>query len=196
MVRTLNPARRAALLDAALKLFVAGGVQGTSTAEIARQAGVAAGTLFLYFPTKQSLVDTLILEIGRAQAENIKAHLSPELPAREYFRQIWASSVGWFAAHPAEYACARQLREAGAVSPSVIEESNRFFDFYYTAIQKGLAEGCLKPAPLELIGSFLYHGIAAVTELVTTLPDAAQSESYIQAGFEIFWDGIRLSEGK
>jgi len=65
MVRKPSPERRAEFLRAALKLFVANGVQHTSTAAIAREAGSAAGTLFLYFPTKQDLIHELTLKIGR-----------------------------------------------------------------------------------------------------------------------------------
>ena len=52
MVRKLRPDRRTKFLNAALKLFVAKGVQHTSTAEIARKAGTAAGTLISVFPHK------------------------------------------------------------------------------------------------------------------------------------------------
>ena len=72
MVRTLNPEKRTNLLNAALKLFVLNGVKNTSTAEIAREAGIAAGTLFLYFPTKQALLDELVLNLGREQSESIQ----------------------------------------------------------------------------------------------------------------------------
>ena len=55
MVRELSSEKRNNFMSSALKLFVANGVQHTSTAEIAKEAGTAAGTLFLYFPTKQDL---------------------------------------------------------------------------------------------------------------------------------------------
>ena len=72
MVRTLKSEKRAQFLTSALKLFVKNGVMNTSTAAIAKEAGTAAGTLFLYFPTKQQLLDELILEIGREQSECVK----------------------------------------------------------------------------------------------------------------------------
>ena len=75
MVRKLDPDKRKKFMDAALKLFVANGVQNTSTAEIAKAAGTAAGTLFLYFPTKQDLIHALVLKIGREQSETIHALL-------------------------------------------------------------------------------------------------------------------------
>jgi hypothetical protein len=52
-------------------------------------------------------------------------------------------------------------------------------------------EGTIKPYPQELIGTFLYQCIAAVMNLITSGNEAHQRSSYIQQGFDIFWDGIK-----
>lgn len=191
MVRELQPEKREKFLAAALNLFVENGVQRTSTAEIAREAGTAAGTLFLYFPTKQHLINELVLQIGRQQAENIESQLRPELTARESFWTIWESSVRWFLANPQAFRYIQQVRDSGVISGEVVAESNQFFGFYYATIQKGLAEGSIRPYPVELIGGILYADIAAVTNILIAQP-GADSEEMIRLGFDIFWDGIRL----
>ena len=71
MVRELSSEKRERFLRAALKLFAANGIQNTSTAEIARAAGTASGTLFLYFPTKQDLIDELAILISREESGHI-----------------------------------------------------------------------------------------------------------------------------
>ncbi len=52
--------RREAVLQAARSLFAEKGFDGTSTAEIAERAGVAHGTVFHHFKTKENL----LLEMG------------------------------------------------------------------------------------------------------------------------------------
>jgi len=47
---------RAAIRQAALRLFLDKGYDATTTSEIARAAEVSAGTLFNYFPTKEALL--------------------------------------------------------------------------------------------------------------------------------------------
>jgi len=117
MVRKTSPEKRAHFLNSALKLFVQNGVQQTSTAEITQDAGTAAGTLFLYFPTKQALVDELILNIGREQSEYINARLQPSLPARETFLAIWQGSIRWFLEHMDAYKYFRQVKDSRLVRP-------------------------------------------------------------------------------
>lgn len=200
MVRTLKTEKRDKLLAAALKLFVGQGVQNTSTAAIAKEAGVAAGTLFLYFPTKQELVDALIKEIAIGQAENITTLLSPDLSARDSFFVIWNSSLRWFIAKLPAYLYTQQVRDTGMISASVVQETGQIFGFYYAVIQKGLAEGSIHPYPPELIGGFLYQDIVAVMNLIRTQTDPTQSDEWINQGFEIFWNGIKtnsvISKGK
>jgi AcrR family transcriptional regulator len=191
MVRKLNPARKEELLRSALKLFVANGVQNTSTAEIAHEAGVAAGTLFLYFHKKQGLIDELILKIGQEQSDTIKALLQPSLSGRVTFLTIWRGTIQWFLGYMEAYQYIQQTRESGVVSEAAVMESYKFFDYYYAAIQKGLDEGSIKAYTPEIIGDFLYYDLVAVMSLVRAQPDPERQAEIIQMGFDIFWDGIK-----
>lgn len=191
MVRTRSDDKAARFLEAALKLFVEQGVQNTSTAEIAREAGTAAGTLFLYYPTKQDLIHALALKIGREQSAYIQSILDPALPARETFRAIWDGSVTWFREHMDAYQFIQQVRDTGLIAPEVAAESNQFFTYYYDAITKGLRVGSIQPYPAEVIGGFLYHDIVAVMNLIRMQPDPAHHDPVTRLGFEIFWNGIK-----
>ena len=53
-------ARRAQILDIALKLFVEKGFDGTSVTEIAKQAEVSRGVIFYYFDGKRELGEEVI----------------------------------------------------------------------------------------------------------------------------------------
>ncbi len=191
MVRNLSPEKKDTLLRAALHLFVSQGVSNTSTAQIAREAGVAAGTLFLYFPTRQALLDELILDIGRGQSGAVQKALSPTLSARQAFFTIWQATLHWFMENLEAYLYLQQVRDSGLISPAAVQESAGFFGYYYAAIQQGAAEGSLKPYPLDLVGNFLYHDLVAVMSHIRLLPDPSAREEIIRQGFEIFWDGIK-----
>lgn len=194
MIRKLVPNKRESFLNAALKLFVANGVQNTSTAAIAKEAGTATGTLFLYFPTKQDLIDELILQIGREQANQMKTSLDPSLSVRDTFFAIWNSSIHWFLENLDAYAYAQQVRDTGLVSEAAVQESGKFFSYYYDAIQKGFKEGALKRYPADVIGGFLYQDIVAVMNLLRAESNPEKQEKIIQVGFDIFWDGIRTGK--
>lgn len=190
MVRISKEERRSQFLSAALKLFAANGVQGTTTAAISEEAGTAAGTLFLYFPTKQDLINELVLQIGRQQSEYIQSCLDPSLPVRETFFAIWQGSIRWFLDNPDAYNVDQQVRYGGLVEPEIVQESERFFEYFFSAIQRGNEERVLKPYPLEIIGGILGQDIVAILNLIKSQTDDAKQAEYIRSGFEIFWDGV------
>src|SRR5262249_47104218 len=69
-----NPeGRRQAILEAAIEQFLAQGFAATTLDGIARQAGVAKGTIYLYFADKEALFRALVQDmvgpvIGEAEA--------------------------------------------------------------------------------------------------------------------------------
>lgn len=59
-IRRRKHARAGELRDAALALFAEKGFDATRTDEIAARAGVAKGTLYLYYPSKETLLRAAI----------------------------------------------------------------------------------------------------------------------------------------
>lgn len=53
-------ARRRAILDAALEVFAEHGFTGARMEDVARRAGIAKGTLYLYFEDKTALLEGLV----------------------------------------------------------------------------------------------------------------------------------------
>jgi len=86
-------ARRTALADVALKLWADKGFDQTSVAAIAREAGVAKGTFYLYFESK----DALLVDVLRRNSlvpnvlELIDAlqHVSLEEAVHTFVRGAW-----------------------------------------------------------------------------------------------------------
>ncbi len=59
MARPIDPQRRAAILEAARTVFLEQGYAGARMAVIAERAGVASGTVYLYFSSKEALAAAL-----------------------------------------------------------------------------------------------------------------------------------------
>ena len=60
MVRTLDPRKRTTILKAARTIFLKDGYASTKMSDIASEAGVAPGTLYLYFESKEALFKALV----------------------------------------------------------------------------------------------------------------------------------------
>lgn len=103
----VDPARRAAVIEAAESEFGAHGFSGGSLNVIARRAGVAKGSLFQYFADKRDLY-AFIADMGsqrvRAYMEDLIRDLDPTRPFFEFLTDLLDAWVAYFAEHPRERA--------------------------------------------------------------------------------------------
>jgi len=90
-------ARRQAILKAALAVFAAHGFEATRLDDVAQRAGVAKGTLYLYFRDKQALFEELIRNAVSPVMEQFgKAATAPDispLEAIERFFRLFETEV-------------------------------------------------------------------------------------------------------
>jgi AcrR family transcriptional regulator len=103
----IDPARRAAIVDAAEAEFSAHGFSRGSLNVIARRAGVAKGSLFQYFADKRDLY-AFIADIAsqrvRAYMEDRIRELDPSRPFFDFLTDWLDAWVAYFADNPHERA--------------------------------------------------------------------------------------------
>lgn len=101
MARPKSEDKKQALLEAATQAIAQSGI-AASTAVIARNAGVAEGTLFRYFATKDELINTLYLHLKQDLCQSMIMELDRSITdAKMMTRFIWNSYISWGLNHPA-----------------------------------------------------------------------------------------------
>jgi AcrR family transcriptional regulator len=187
MARPRSEDKRTAIFDAATEVVAVHGV-AAPTAAIARGAGVAEGTLFTYFATKDVLLNQLYLRIKTRLRDAMMADYpsGKGLPLR--CRHVWERYIGWGSAHPLERKAARQL----AVSDRITEESRRvvadLFGEFNTMMRECMASGPLKDQPTAFASALLSAIAETTMEFIAREPKRARQ--YTGAGFEAFWKAV------
>lgn len=103
----VDPARRAAVVDAAEAEFGAHGFSGGSLNVIARRAGVAKGSLFQYFADKRDLygfIADVASQRVRSYLEVRIRELDPSRPFFDFLTDLLDDWIVYFAEHPRERA--------------------------------------------------------------------------------------------
>lgn len=91
---------RAAEVRAALvRLVSRQGFHGTSMAAVAKEAGVATGTAYVHYDSKDDLVFAAYVEVKRDLGREATARIDAEDPEAR-FRQLWFGVLGHLAADP------------------------------------------------------------------------------------------------
>src|ERR1700736_4651745 len=120
MAHPLSEDKRTAILEAAAEVVATLGVSAP-TAQIAKGAGVAEGTLFTYFANKDELLNRLYLQLKTDLRDAIMADYPSGGSLIDLCRHLWDRYIGWGSAHPLRRKAVRQL----AVSDRITEESKK-----------------------------------------------------------------------
>lgn len=95
--------KRSAILQAALKVFAEGGVNGVPMPVVAKHAKVGTGTIYRYFESKELLVNELFRELKVAINQRLYSNLDLTRPSREVFAEVWQRMVQFTREEPDTY---------------------------------------------------------------------------------------------
>jgi AcrR family transcriptional regulator len=192
MARPKSEDKRKAILTAAIAVFAERGVWSTPTSAISRAAGVAEGTLFTYFSTKELLVNELYRELKLELAEVLLAGFPETADVRSKFQHIWERYVRWGAKNPDKFKVMEQLR----VSDQVTAESKAVGYAPFAELERVAMESIQQQQicdyPVPFIAAML-GGLAETTMAFVAQTSGADADYYCASGFEVFWKGITNS---
>jgi AcrR family transcriptional regulator len=149
-----------AILVAALDLFVERGFHGTSVPSVADKAGVAAGTIYHYFDSKEALVNALYRRWKGEIATRITTRFNSMKPVREQFRALWEGMADFAVHHTKELAFLELHHHGSYLDAESKALEARLTTFGLGMVERAQAEQTLKPLPAALLielvnGAFL-----------------------------------------
>lgn len=81
--------RARAVRSAMCRVVAERGLHDASMASVAREAGVATGTAYVHYPSKEELLLATYLDVKRALGEAATAEVDPGAPAQARFERFW-----------------------------------------------------------------------------------------------------------
>lgn len=111
-----------ALLDAAAEEFGAKGFHATGITEITRRAGVALGSFYTYFPSKEDIFRALVTDMSAQVREAVGPHVKAAPGALEGEREALAAFLRFVSRQQLIY---RIIDEAEFVAPDAYAEHYR-----------------------------------------------------------------------
>src|SRR5881398_3081334 len=130
------------IVDAAIRVFARNGYYNSRVSDIAREAGIASGTIYLYFRTKDEILVTLFREKMAQWVALVRREIATERGAEAKIRKLVALHFAVLDGDP-------DLAEVVQVE---LRQGHKFF--------RG-ASAHEVSAYFDLIGSILEDGVAA-----------------------------------
>ena len=160
MTRRQPPAtRRKAILDAAASLLVANGLAATSVDAVAQRAGIAKGTVYLYFESRSDLLAALRSRYAEGladRARSILEHADPADPGSvtDTFERLAAELLDYVHAHQRLYHVL--FHEA----PGHQEQAREPLRHLVAGLlSQAMDQGALTPTDAGVLAGFLLDGL-------------------------------------
>jgi AcrR family transcriptional regulator len=187
MSRPRSEDKRNAILDAATEVVAELGI-GAPTARIAKDAGVAEGTLFTYFATKDELLNQLYLMLKLDLREAMMRGYPFGKSLIERSRHIWNGFVGWGSAYPLKRKAMVQLGVSDRITERNKKLGSEAFGEINEMLRESLAGGALKDQPPAFAGAIMSAIADTTMDFIAREP--RQAKQYTKAGFDAFWKAI------
>jgi len=187
MARQKSEEKRNTLLSVAAQVFARNGLSA-STASITAAAGMAEGTLFVYFKGKDELINSVYSEIKTDLAEAMLSGHPKDGSVTEKMRLVWNNYVCWGAENPDKLAALNKIKLYENLKCEVDETTTQRFCYLHNLIEGAIAGGSLKDVPYEFMLATFAAQAEATMQFIHKDPD--KTEFYRERGFEIFWNGI------
>jgi AcrR family transcriptional regulator len=179
-----------AIAAAAFALVEKTGLSGLTIANVARTAGIATGTLYVYYSSKEELINDLFRRSKIAAAGRLLEGFDAKSPFRSRARILWRNGLRNRLDHYAEavfqqqYVNSQWCSQANRrLSSDLLKDASDFFE-------EGKAQEILKDAPSALILALFTGSIRETSDLIRR-KTLDLDEKTLDAAFALCWDGIK-----
>jgi AcrR family transcriptional regulator len=172
--------KRQAIIEAARELFTSAGYETTTIAQVARRAGVAVGTVYLYFKNKS---DLLVAVKGDWETEVLQAMMRPDLNSIPYHlraRPILEACFEICARHT-EVVQLMGLQAAELVGEWKSQPTPPLSAALKSFMDEALAAGVIRPVDPESAAVLLYSMVNGTLLQCFVVEGGRRQDVYLEA---------------
>lgn len=177
------------LFDAALKLFIEYGFHATPTSKIAKEAGVANGTLFNYFPTKEQLINELYLKIKVHLITFLSDGLENKETIRQKIEHLWRRYIKWGTTDRDKFVFLCHFHNSPFIHSVSMQEAVKGFQFVFDILEEGISEKTLIDIDVQLMTEFVFSSAKTVINYYPTTTKKVTNDD-LETYFKVLWRGI------
>jgi len=192
--------RRRTFIDAARRVFGERGFEQATMEAIAEAAGVAKGTLYLYYPSKQAIHDATFAA-GMAEIEQlIKERMDRATTAREAIEAFVTVRTEYFQQHPNFFRIyvaevAREVATGSAGRSTCFAAVDRQTRSLQTVIEKAVSAGDVREVDPEAVAMAVFDmskGLVGRRLLIGSRWSVERDAEFLT---DLIWAGLAPARG-
>lgn len=178
------------IFQAALKLVAKKGLSGMTMGDISKEAGIATGTLYVYFNSKDELINALFAACRESSVQVSFKGYQPHTPYKPGFRHIWLNILRYKLQNFEETVFMEQCYHSPFITADTREKAQQLSAPFYQLIERGKKEQLIKNIDTGLLITFM---IGTMNELVkqTHYSGITLNRSRVNTTFDLCWDALK-----
>lgn len=190
--------REREILDAARKVIARFGIQGTTIDRVAEIANVAKGTIYLYFPSKDDLVQATLLAGLRAMTSETLASDDPSKPPLERIRNLILADHRTLASNQDFLKTllignSMELELESGPGREFVRVYRAFLDFTAAILREAVASGAIRSIDPDFAAFMLGEMITGSLRRRLLKFTASPLEADAEAVAELFLKGVQAA---
>jgi len=154
-----DPEKPQQIIDAAIRVFARDGYYNSRVSDIAREAGMASGTIYLYFRTKDDIIITLFREKMAQWLADLRKATASEPSAIAKVRRVVALHFSMLESHPdlAEVVQVELRQGQKFLRGAAAQEVTSYFALIGSILEEGIAVGQIRrDLPVKVATKMLF----------------------------------------
>jgi TetR/AcrR family fatty acid metabolism transcriptional regulator len=150
--------KRERIIAAAARFFGERGYHSTTTAEVAEAAGVAAGTIYIYFSSKEDLLVAVFEEFLERHMARLREGVERETGPEAKLRRLVLLGLELMEENPdSARIFLSQLRQSTSMIKMVAKRSSRAYrDIIESILDEGVRSSAFRPMDTRAVASMLF----------------------------------------
>ena len=180
------------IYKASLKLIMQTGIAGLTMSKLAREAGLATGTLYIYFKSKEELLNNLYIKLNDESVERFLQGYDETEPFRIGLKKIWINYLTHRIEHYEESVFLEQYYRSPFITKDHKRLAEKMKSPVHKLIQRGKKEMLIKN---DIDDEMLFLSLLG---FIRELADEHVTNVYklnkerIEQAFQLSWDTIKL----
>jgi AcrR family transcriptional regulator len=184
--------KKICILESALELINENGFHGSPISKVAKNAGVAAGSIYTYFESKEEL----ILGIYDYVTESIKNYISERdddtLDFKTRFFNYWKNYTDFYDQNPSKHGFYNQFLNSPFYSEKSQQKPNDWHEWSNSFFRSGIDQGVIKNINPTVLAILVNSNIRSIVSINNNFKQKLASNNVNLAEIsQLIWKGIK-----
>ncbi|HLP12518.1 MAG TPA: TetR/AcrR family transcriptional regulator [Flavobacteriales bacterium] len=184
--------RREESLLTLLEIIAERGIQDAPMSLVAERSGIAIGTIYHHFKSKDEMVEALYCHLKAEMGDALNKNVVVTDTIKQQYFTYWHNLYKFYRKNASTFYFLEQCDKHPIVSASVKEANFIHYGHIYNFLETGMKAGVLRKMDTELMLSFIYGTVVSTVHAVLNGRINGQKAAVEQV-CQSSWDGVKIN---